>query len=161
MSVIAVPGSHFYDSAPKLAPAGALIAAYADGLYAYSAADLARYAGHFLISVTRDPAAAAYARCKDIERYDATPVDAPPFVQARLSLGHHDALLYVNRSNRDECVFLCSQHGLLLGRDYMLWVATLDGTISLPDMTGVAAIQFRNTQAWDESLVIQSIKFVG
>lgn len=161
MSVIAVPGNHFYDSASKQAPAGKLIAAYVNGFFAYNADDLARYRARFMISVIRDSAAAQSARCLDIERFDATPADAPAFVQNRIAFGHHDALLYVNRSNRDEVVSLCDQQNLVLGRDYMLWVATLDGTINLPDMTGVSAIQFLNTPDYDESVVIRSISFVG
>jgi len=134
-------GTPFYDSASKRAPAHALIAAYADGKYAYTAAQVAVHRGHFMISVYGDPAAARYARCLDIERYDATPSDAPAFVQARLNHGHHDALLYVNRGNEQAVVDACTREGLHLGIHYHLWVATLDGTWHLPDMTGVAAIQ--------------------
>jgi hypothetical protein len=153
------PGTAFYDSAPKKAPHGKLIAAYLNGRFAYTAAELEDYEAHFMISVTRDPAAAQFARCIDVERLDARPEDVPGFIHRRIHFGHHDALAYVNRANMAEVVTICNKNLLVLGHDYFLWVATLDGTKVLPLMQGVAAIQHTNTPDYDESVTILSMHF--
>jgi hypothetical protein len=50
-------------------------------------------------------------------------------------------------------------HGMRVVRDFRLWVATLDGTKTLPDMTGVTAVQWKPATAnsgpghYDESAV--------
>lgn len=154
------PGSTFYDSASHKAPTGELLAAYLNGKYAYSANDLSKYKAHFMISVTRDVTVAKDARCLDIETFDARPEDAPRFVFERLHHGHTDALLYVNRSNRGAVILRCASAGLVLGHHYWLWVATLDGTTRLHDMTGVQAIQYTDhADIWDESEVILPMQF--
>lgn len=155
-------GSTFYDSASRQSPVDHLVAAYADGRYAYSAQAIAEHPGHILISVTGDPSAALYARCLDVEKFDATPDEVPGFVWTRLNHGHHDALIYVNRSNMAAVIKACKGDGLVLGESYHLWVATLDGTWSLPDMTGVAAIQGEHDPAdrWDKSRTFIDMNFV-
>jgi hypothetical protein len=119
-----------------------IVAAYYNGRFAWSRAEINRHPGHILIAVKSGlPQQAIGARALDIEGFDATPDDAAPFVHMRLAHGHTNATLYCNRSNLEEIRRKLSAAGLIPGRHYRLWVATLDGTKTLPDMTGVWAIQ--------------------
>ena len=47
--------------------------------------------------------------------------------------------------------------GLEIVKDFRLWIATLDGTKTVPDMTGVTAVQFAGENMtgghFDESIV--------
>lgn len=69
--------------------------------------------------------------------------------------GKKDAVVYCNRSTIPEVRQLTGTQ--ILGRDYWLWVATLDGTATLPDMTGVVAVQDKGEAQtgghYDESVV--------
>ena len=79
----------------------------------------------------------------DIETGDATPSSAPAWVFAHNAHGGttFPAVLYCNRSNITAIANACANAGLLPGRDFYWWISTLDGTTSVPDMTGVVAIQ--------------------
>lgn len=70
--------------------------------------------------------------------------------------GKQDAVVYCNRSTIPEVRQLTGSQ--ILGKDYWLWVATLDGTLFTPQMyAGVIACQDKgSTQTggdWDESVV--------
>jgi hypothetical protein len=82
----------------------------------------------------------------DIEVGDATPASAPGWVRAHNSGGRFPAVLYCNRSTMGPVANACSSAGLQAGRDYKWWIATLDGTQRVPDMTGVAAVQVWGAQ---------------
>lgn len=105
------------------------VAAYADGLYKWPPEQLARFSRHFLISVTGDPLAARYARCKDIERYDAVPGQFPGFARERKVAGHDDATAYIQISNVVSVVEAMEAAGLRHEPWWCLWVAwwTEDG----------------------------------
>lgn len=79
----------------------------------------------------------------DIETGDATPSSAPNWVFAHNAHGGttFPAVLYCNRSNISAIANYCANAGLLPGRDFWWWISTLDGTTSVPDMTGVLAVQ--------------------
>lgn len=99
----------------------------------------------------------------DIETGDATPSTAPIWVAKRWATVHQPRglnnipVLYVNRSNIGAVKMRCHDYGLTLGHDYKLWVSTLDGTATLPDMTGVVAVQSKGSKLtgghYDESIV--------
>jgi len=65
--------------------------------------------------------------------------------------------IYVNRSELIEVVTAVSDAGFELGKDWFLWVSTLDGTWKqyIP-VTGVAAVQYTGgvTAAYDTSVVL-------
>lgn len=109
----------------------------------------ARY-GHAWIDVTG--ANADKADVLDVERGDATPATANLWVQSYHVLKRPGLpVLYVNRANKDATVSACASGGSVLGRDYGLWIATLDGTrITGP---GIVACQFGAHGTWDESVV--------
>ncbi len=96
------------------------VAAYHDGHYAWSPAQEDRFDHVMRISVTGDPAAAAVCRALDVEKFDASPAQAPGFVDARLALGRHDATIY---SSRDQLAQLFRWLG---PRPRRHWIATLD-----------------------------------
>ena len=90
------------DSAyPQYIPTGRFqwALAYANGRYAWPSSVVDEYAGHIRIGVyAGDPKQAVYARELDVERYDADTPDVLPFVNERVSLGHHDATIYASVS---------------------------------------------------------------
>ncbi|HXS63717.1 MAG TPA: hypothetical protein VN767_12775 [Streptosporangiaceae bacterium] len=75
------------------------VAGYANGKYAWSDHQFARFKRHFKIAVKPgDPSQARLARCLDIERFDATVADAAPFALDRAKAGHDDCLFYCSLS---------------------------------------------------------------
>lgn len=87
----------FADSTQPLliSPDISLAALYGNGLYKATANQIRRFAGHMLLGVEgSNPSQAESMRGLDIERYDASPWDGPPFVKARNAAGHKDAELY-------------------------------------------------------------------
>ena len=126
--------------------------AYANGIYAWPDDQTDRFAGHVKIGVlSGEPGQAATCRELDVERFDAGPADAPPFIAARRALGHDDATLYVNRAN------LPAVADRLVVADVpdlesIRWhVATLDGTKRPAVPFGILwAVQFEIVaQAYD------------
>lgn len=131
-----------YDSTtPAAIPAGAqMVAAYIDGKYAWSAEELARFpdATKLGITVTGNEVTDII----DVETGDATPAHVPGWITDTKRVEHpHRATVYCNRSSLGAVKAACQGAGFTLGHDYVLWVATLDGTTELADMHGVVAIQ--------------------
>lgn len=78
----------------------------------------------------------------DIETGDATPASAPGWVKAHNALNTgYPAVLYCNRSTITAVANALAAAGLVVNTDYKWWIATLDGTKTVPDMTGVTAVQ--------------------
>lgn len=78
----------------------------------------------------------------DIEKGDATPDQAPAWVKAHNALNTgYPAVLYCNRATLTAVANACAAAGLLPGRDFRWWIATLDGTKAVADMSGVTAVQ--------------------
>lgn len=88
----------------------------------------------------------------DIETGDATPDTAPGWVKAHNALGGFRAVLYCNRATITAVANACAAQGLLPGRDFSWWIATLDGTKSVPDMTGVVAVQVWGANFFSENV---------
>lgn len=82
----------------------------------------------------------------DIENGDAKPQQAASWVHAHNASGYTNfpAILYVNRSNIHITANLLAVANLQVDRDYKWWISTLDGTKTVPDMTGVVAVQVWN-----------------
>lgn len=82
----------------------------------------------------------------DIENGDATPQQAATWVHGHNAHGgtNYPAILYVNRSNIHVVANVLTAIGLQVDRDYKWWISTLDGTTTVPDMTGVVAVQAWN-----------------
>jgi hypothetical protein len=96
----------------------------------------------------------------DVEWLDLTPEQAPPWVKGRLAAGVLQPWVYCNRSNRPAVEAALAAAGLT-GAQVALWVATLDGTQTVPaGPYPVAAVQYANANAsgghYDLSLVNQT-----
>lgn len=131
-----------------------LAAGYVNGRYAWTQAGWDRFPGEHRVTIDVFGTAPHSAEVLDIENFDATPAIAVEWVKARNALKpSYPPVLYVNRSNREQVISLQRSGGHALGKDYKLWVATLDGTDALPDMTGVVAIQVRDYGSYDQSIV--------
>lgn len=115
---------YLYDSTtPAEIPTGVYVAAYANGLYAWSAAEKDRFPGRLIqISVlSGHPEAGRDCRILDVETGDATPADVAPFIRYRDDLGHHNTTIYCSRETEPA---VREAAGRLPWR---LWIATLDG----------------------------------
>jgi len=135
-----------------------LVAGYANGAFAWSDADWQRFPGqgHVYIDVNgSDPHGAGVL---DVENGDATPAGAVEWVKARLALKPaYPPVIYCNRATLTPLFNAMDAAGLQVVKHFRLWVATLDGTKTLPDMTGVTAVQWAGEGLtgghYDESIV--------
>lgn len=122
-----------------------LVAGYANGTYAWSAADWQRFPhqAHVTIDVRgTDPSADVL----DVETHDATPADAVTWIKNKKLLKQdYPGVIYCNRSNITAVFNAMHAAGYQVVKDFRLWIATLDGTKGLPDMTGVTAIQYEGS----------------
>jgi len=123
---MAIPSAFMADSVkPALIPAkfklgrnGVL--AYIDGEYAWTEDEIHSFPRFWCITVTGNPAVARDARCIDVERYDATPDDVPPYRDARTALGGF-TYVYSDRNTLPDIYDACGSWNML-----HLFVATLD-----------------------------------
>jgi hypothetical protein len=131
-----------------------MVAGYADGRYDWTAAGWARFPGipHVTIDVS---GADLDADVLDVETGDATPAGAYTWLKGKIARGDPMPVVYCNRSTQPAVEQATRE--LIHGRDYWFWIATLDGTASLPDMTGVVAVQDKGANLtgghYDESIV--------
>lgn len=101
------------------------------------------------------------AQVLDVEKGDATPQQAPGWIQARRKVVHTSLpTVYCDRSNLIGVQAECAAAGLKSGRDYQLWISTLDGSEDfqgkpLRSIPGVVAVQVEGgpTAKWDRSVV--------
>lgn len=118
-----------------------MVMGYQNGHYAWSAEDWARFphAAHVTIDVTgADP----NADVLDIEAGDASVSEAPTWVKEHNKTHPFPAVLYCSRSTLTPLFNTLATAGLHVGHDFRTWIATLDGTETVPDMTGVVAVQY-------------------
>lgn len=70
---------------------------------------------------------------------------------------HYPAVIYCDRAHLTPLFNAMNAAGLQIARDFRLWIATLDGTKRVADMTGVTAVQFAGANMtgghFDESIV--------
>lgn len=133
-----------------------MVAGYINGNFNWAAANGAfdkwQKAAHVRIDVTgANPASASVL---DVEKGDATPDHAKQWIEDRNALGFK-SVIYCDRSTMP--AVMASTGSLIHGKDYFFWIATLDGTKTLPDMTGVIAVQYADAKMTgfdaDESIV--------
>jgi hypothetical protein len=126
---------HFYDATePRNVPSGVHAAVYVNGLYAWPQHDIDRMGAVFRITVKSGAEWAAKARCIDIEAGDATPASAMSFlIERHKRFG--DATAYCNRSTWPAVKTLVQRAGISV----FYWIATLDGTQTVP---GAWAVQY-------------------
>ena len=130
---------------------------YATGLYAWTPADWDRFPGipHCTIDVRgTNPTADVL----DIEMGAGQIGQAPSWTRAHNKADpDYPAILYCSRASLTPLFNTMSGAGLQIVRDFRLFIATLDGTKTVPDMTGVWGVQYAGSAItgdhYDESLI--------
>lgn len=134
-----------------------IVAVYRNGSFAADPADIAsRFPGIPVAWIDVIGNNAGGCGILDIENGDATPQTAAHWVAARHAV-EGKPVLYVNRSNITAVYNVMAANGWKPGIHFRVWLATLDGTVSVPDMTGIVAVQARGSDRtggnYDESVV--------
>jgi hypothetical protein len=125
-------------------PSTPVVAGYADGLYAWSAADWALFPNAVKLSIAVHPEHAG--DILDVERGDATPEDIPGWADRFSRPPRRAPTVYCSRSAWLECQ---KAAGL---RRIDWWISTLDGTTSV---VGAVAVQFADFGGFDESVILE------
>lgn len=135
-----------------------LVMVYVNGIYAASpAAVAARFPGIPVAWI--DVFGTDYhADVIDVEPRDASVGQAVIWTKGKLALKPaYPPVCYCNRATLTPLFNAMGAAGLKIVRDWRLGIATLDGTTTVPDMTGVTFVQDRGEALtgghWDESLV--------
>jgi hypothetical protein len=131
----------FYDAVtPANIPEGAHACLYYDGEFAATAEQAKRFSAVRWISVLGGVAAAAHTGCLDYERYNASyddPGRLRDWVATRRTMGAR-ARVYCDGAN------LALVRQQLVGLEYLIWLATLDGDKLSADYTpGLWAVQYQ------------------
>ncbi len=134
---------------------------YINGAYAWSGADAQRFAGRGIpVSFIDVNASRPDADILDVEVGNATVSGAVHWIQDRKRLSpqpSYPGIIYCNRSTLTPLFNAMNAAGLQIVRDFRLWIATLDGTKRVADMTGVTAVQYAGTAQtgghYDESII--------
>lgn len=95
----------------------------------------------------------------DVEK--GNPTDSPGFPRTIAWVKGHKGsflpVLYANRSTLTPMFNALNAAGLFVEKHFKIWIATLDGTKTVSDMTGVVAVQYAGSKQtggdWDESIV--------
>lgn len=80
----------------------------------------------------------------DVENGDASPETAAWWIKHRIADGYnkeYPGVIYCNRGNITAVFNAMDSMGYKVGKDFRTWIATLDGTKTVADMTGVTAVQ--------------------
>lgn len=135
-----------YDSTtPAAIPENAeMVAGYLNGDFTWTREEWARFKNAVKVGIVIS--AINEGHVLDVETGDATPQQAPGWVKARRAAGHTRPTVYVNRSNAHAVIDACAKEGLEPGKQFWLWLATLDGT-DTTDLPAVVAIQDKDAKA--------------
>ena len=135
-----------------------LVMVYANGLYCSHSPDVAaRFPGVPMVWIDVN-GSDVYADVLDVETGDATPAGAVVWVKEKLlTKPVYPPVIYCNRATLTPLFNVMGAAGLHVGTHFRLWIATLDGTKTVPDMTGVTAVQYAGQPQsgghFDESIV--------
>lgn len=129
-----------------------LVAGYVNGTYKWQPGEFARFPGipHVHIDIFGgDPEEAGVL---DVEPHCAPVSAAPPWAKKRKALfpDGYPPVIYCNRSTLTPLFNAMNAAGLEIKRDFRIWLATLDGTKRIHDMTGVTAIQYKRAPNEDK-----------
>lgn len=135
-----------------------IVAGYDNGLYGWSKAEWGRFphVPHVGIDVIGNHYTSGVL---DVERGDASITTAVAWVREKRTkhIGSYVPVIYTSRSNLTPLYNAMNAAGFRIARDFKVWVATLDGTKTLSDMTGVVAVQWAGESLthghYDESVV--------
>jgi hypothetical protein len=136
----------------------AAVAGYVNGKYAWRPAAWTRFPRAAKVRIDVKGNAPTLASVIDVERYDATPADAPRFITVRDAFRPGTATVYCNRVTLP-AVLAATAAGQLA---FWLWLAEWSTTsaaplaLDLPARVTLAACQHAHLTAWDESAVYSS-----
>jgi hypothetical protein len=137
-----------------------LVAGYVNGNFVATKEDFARFPGIPHVRIDVNGSAPAEAGVLDFEPGDRQdPAHCAIWAKQRRAAlpGHYAPIIYCNRSSLTPVFNAMNAAGLQIVKDFRLWIATLDGTKTVPDMTGVTAVQFAGESItgghYDESIV--------
>ncbi|MHB1472479.1 MAG: hypothetical protein ACYCV4_02450 [Dermatophilaceae bacterium] len=126
-----------------------VVAGYVDGLYAWSTEDWARFADVDIRVRIATSVETLDADVLDVEKGDATPADAPAWVEkVRSRAGSYDAMVYCSLSNWDACKKAFAD-AVVPQPEW--WIAEWDGVAELP--AGAVAKQYQSTPLYDLSVI--------
>ena len=135
-----------------------LVMAYTNGLYKVTPADVATRFGTTPVAWIDVNGSDEFADVLDVETGDATVAGAVAWVKAKLlTKPVYPPIVYCNRATLTPLFDAMGAAGLHVVTHFRLWIATLDGTKTVPDMTGVTAVQYagepQTGHHYDESIV--------
>lgn len=136
-----------------------LVAGYVNGNGRASEQDFARFHGIPHVHIDVFGTAADEAGVLDFEQGNPrTPNGCVDWAKKRNELHPgYPAVIYCDRSHLTPLFNAMNAAGLQIKKDFRLWIATLDGHKTVPDMTGVTAVQFAGASLtgghYDESIV--------
>jgi hypothetical protein len=135
-----------------------IVAVYSNGKYAVNPISVTARFGKTPVVWIDVLGTNPHADVLDVETGDATPATAVAWVKAKLALPHtYPPVIYCNRGNITAVFNALTGAGYKAGVHFRTWIATLDGTTTVRDMTRVAAIQDRGEAQtgghFDESIV--------
>ena len=136
-----------------------LVAGYVNGSFTASEQDFARFHAIPHVHIDVLGTAADEAGVLDFEQGNPpTPNTCVEWAKKRNELHPgYPAVIYCDRSHLTPLFNAMNAAGLQIKKDFRLWIATLDGTKTVHDMTGVTAVQFAGASMtgghYDESIV--------
>ena len=136
-----------------------LVAGYVNGSGRASEQDFARFRGIPHVHIDVFGTAADEAGVLDFEQGNPpTPNTCVEWAKKRNELHPgYPAVIYCDRHHLTPLFNAMNAAGLQIKKDFRLWIATLDGHKTVPDMTGVTAVQFAGASMtgghYDESIV--------
>jgi hypothetical protein len=136
-----------------------IAAGYSNGTFAWPKASFNRFPDIPHVHIDVNGADPVGSDVLDVETGDATVNVAVAWTLAKhhLTPGAYPPIIYCNRSTLTPLFNAMNAANLKVVKDFRLWVATLDGTKTLGDMTGVTAIQYAGEAQthghYDESIV--------
>jgi len=137
-----------------------LVAGYVNGNFVATKEDFARFPGIPHVHIDVNASAPTEAGVLDFEPGDRQdPAMAAIWAKRRRAAfpGHYPPVIYCSRSELTMLFNGMNAAGLEIVKDFRLWIATLDGTKTVDDMTGVTAVQFAGENMtgghYDESIV--------
>jgi hypothetical protein len=137
-----------------------IVAPYRNGMFSSTLGQVrVRFPTQPVAWIDVNGSAASNSDILDVETGDATPAGAALWAKARhlLHPGAYPPIIYCNRATLTPVFNAMNAAGLAVGPGFRLWVATLDGTKRIADMTGVTAVQYAGEAQtgghYDESIV--------
>jgi hypothetical protein len=122
-----------------------LVAGYVNGKYAWGPEGFARFPGIPHVRIDVFASSPEHAGVLDVEPGCSTVEQAVIWAKQRKSAhpNWYQPIIYCDRGHLTPLFNAMNAAGLKVVRDFRLWIATLDGTKRVADMTGVTAVQYK------------------